>query len=115
RYVAHDSFVAAARKLKDNDGRPLWVPSMTGGAPSTINGHPYTVDNNLAPLGAGSTPAVFGDIKEAYLVRVVNGAQTLRLTERYADFLQVGFLGFQRLDGKVQNASAARKLEIAAV
>ncbi len=86
---------------------------MVGGVPSTINGHPYTVDNSMPALAAGATPAVFGDIKEAYLVRVVNGAQTLRLTERYADFLQVGFLGFQRLDGKVQNAAAARKLTIA--
>jgi HK97 family phage major capsid protein len=53
----------------------------------------------------------FGDIEEAYVVRQVRGAQVMRLTERYADFLQVGFLAFQRWDAKVQNTAAAKALQ----
>jgi hypothetical protein len=46
----------------------------------------------------------FGDIREAYVIRDVSDFALLRLNERYADYLQVGFLGFQRSDGTLQNA-----------
>jgi HK97 family phage major capsid protein len=111
QYVLHDDVVRAARKLKDANRNPLWAPAMAGGIPSTINGRPYTVDNSLPALAAGSRSVVYGDIRAGYIIRVVNGAQTLRLTERYADYLQVGFLGFQRLDGKVQDNGALAVLE----
>lgn len=110
RYIVHDTAVKALRKIKDTTGRPLWAPSVAEGAPSTLNGKPYTVDNGLATLAAGSKSLVYGDIGAAYLVREVAGAQTLRLAERYAEYLQVGFHGFQRLDAKVQDTSAAAVL-----
>lgn len=111
-YVLSDSALRALRKLKDTTGRPLWAPSIIGGTPATINGRPYTVDNGMAAVADGAKPIVYGDIKAAYLIRLVRGAQVLRLTERYADFLQVGFLGFQRLDAIVQDASAAATLTV---
>lgn len=110
RYVIHDTVLRSLRKIKDTTGRPIWVPAIAGGVPSSINGQPYTVDNGLAIQANGSKSVVFGDIRAAYLVREVRGAQTLRLAERYAEFLQVGFLGFQRLDGKVQDTAAAAVL-----
>lgn len=113
-YVLADTALRDIRKIKDNQGRPLWVPAMAGGVPSTLNGQPYTIDNSFPVTAAGSKSIVYGDIKEAYAIRIVNGAQTLRLAERYAEFLQVGFLGFQRLDGTVQNASAAAVLQLKA-
>lgn len=112
RYVLHDLALRELRKIKDTQGRPLWVPAIAGGPPSTINGYAYTIDNSLPAPADGAKPIVFGDIRAAYAVRIVNGAQTLRLGERYADYLQIGFLGFQRLDGKVQDASAAAALQI---
>jgi hypothetical protein len=36
---------------------------------------------------------------------IVSDFALLRLTERYADFLQVGFLGFERSDGTMQDAT----------
>lgn len=109
-YLLHDTALRDFRKLKDTTGRPLWVPAIAGGIPSTINGQPYTVDNSLPAFAGGSKSVVFGDIHAAYVARVVAGAQTLRLAERYAEYLQVGFLGFQRLDGIVQDNSAAAVL-----
>lgn len=110
RYIVHDSVIKAVRKLKDSQGRPLWAPAISVGAPSTINGRPYTVDNSLAALAASSKSVIYGDIRAAYLIRQVAGAQTMRLSERYADYLQVAFLGFQRLDAKVQDTQAAAVL-----
>ncbi|MFE6228913.1 phage major capsid protein [Cellulosimicrobium sp. NPDC057862] len=112
RYALSDSALRELRKIKDTQGRPLWVPAIAGGVPSTINGYAYTIDNSLPVFAADAKPIVFGDLKAAYVARIVNGAQTLRLAERYAEFLQVGFLGFQRLDGIVQDTSAAAVLTV---
>lgn len=77
RYLLHDTAVREIRKIKDSQNRPLWVPAMAGGVPSTINGQPYTVDNSLPTFAASSKSIVFGDIRQAYVVRVVRGAQLM--------------------------------------
>jgi HK97 family phage major capsid protein len=110
RYVFADTALRNLRMQLDAQQRPLWAPSVGDGAPNTINGYPYTVDNNMAALGTGSRSVVFGDIRAAFIVRAVAGAQTLRLTERWADYLQVGFLGFARFDSLVQDNNAAAVL-----
>lgn len=108
RYAFNDLSLAILRKLKDADDRPLWVPSLTAGAPSTINGYAYTVDNGLPAPAAAAKSLFFGDLNAGYVLRRVNGGQLMRLEERYAEFLQVGFLSFLRMDGKLDDTSAIR-------
>jgi len=107
-YAMNDLTLAAIRKLKDSQNRPLWVPSVAGGVPSTINGRPYVIDNKLPVPAANAKSILFGDFKTGYVARRVAGAQVLRLSERYADFLQVGFFGFARWDGVIQDAAAVK-------
>lgn len=106
-YLISDSALKATRLIKDGDLRPLWMPmaaaGFEGGFPATINGFGYTVDVNLPIVEALSTPIVFGDLSN-YWIRDVVDIQMLRLTERYADFLQVGFLAFSRADGRKVDA-----------
>lgn len=111
RYAFNDAALKLLRKLKDNDGRPLWVPSLTSGAPSTINGYAYTVDNGLPAPAVDGKSLFFGDFASGYVLRRVNGGQLMRLDERYAEFLQVGFLGFLRLDGKLDDTAAIRAFQ----
>ena len=111
QYAMNDLTLAAIRKLKDSQNRPLWVPSVAGGVPSTINGRPYTIDNKLPAPAANAKSILFGDFKTGYIARRVSGAQVLRLSERYADFLQVGFFGFARWDGVIQDAAAVKAYE----
>lgn len=96
------------RKLKDSQNRPLWEPSLQAGTPDTLLGY-NVVLNNLVPAPAANAKSIlFGNFRDAYLIRDVAGVQVLRLQERYADFLQVGFLAFARSDGTLQNASAVK-------
>ena len=44
------------------------------------------------------------------MVRRVTGGALMRLAERYAEYLQVGFLAYERADALVQDASAAKLL-----
>jgi HK97 family phage major capsid protein len=108
RYIFHDLTLKALRLITDGDDRPLWLPVPTAGFPATINGFPYTVDNSMPQMAASAKSIVFGDIRAGYVIRRVRGVQTLRLAERYADYLQVGFLAFERHDGMIQDTSAIK-------
>lgn len=108
QFVTSDAGLKLARKLKDADGRPLWEPSVQVGAPSTLLGSAVIIDNGVAAPAGSAKSFGFGDINAAYVVRQVAGGQMMRLEERYADYLQVGFFGFMRLDAKPDDASAFR-------
>lgn len=110
-FMLHDLVLKQIRKLVDDDKRPLWEPSLQTGVPDTLLGHPVIVNNDMASTVATTVKSVaFGDFVQAYVWRTVAGGQLVRLDERYADRLQVGFFGFGRADGVVQNASAAKVL-----
>ncbi|MYV56511.1 phage major capsid protein [Streptomyces sp. SID3212] len=114
RYLMHDFTLKVIRKLKDGQSRPLWTPVPAPGFPSTINGFEYTLDNSMPIPAASAKTIAFGDFKAGYVIRQVQAVQTLRLVERYAEYLQVAFLGFARMDGGIQDSSAIRLYQHAA-
>lgn len=114
KFMMHQSARKAARKLKDSQNRPLWEPSLQAGAADNLMGYPVRINNDMPTLAASSKSVLFGNIRQAYVARIVKELTTLRLTERYADFLQVGFLAFERADGTMQDANAVRVFQTTA-
>lgn len=116
RFKLHDLVLAYVRKIRDDSGgsglgRPIWEPSVQAGVPDLLLGYPYSVNNDMdSTVAATKKTAAFGDFASAFVVRKVNGGQMMRLTERYADYLQVGFLGYERADSIVQDTSAVKLL-----
>lgn len=103
RFMMSDAMLKELKKLKDSDGRPLWVASMAVGEPNTILGYPYVINQDVAVPAASAKSLLFGDFAQ-YWIRDVRGITLLRLGERYADFLQVGFLAFLRTGGGLVDA-----------
>lgn len=108
RFVMSDSALKMVRKLKDGNNLPLWQPSTQLGVPDTLLGYGVTIDNGVPVPAANAKSIGFGDVNAAYVVRQVSGGQMMRLEERYADYLQVGFFGFVRLDAKPDDGAAFR-------
>ena len=108
-----DTALATFRKLKDTTNQYLWQPSMQAGVPDSLFGYPVEINSDMPAMTTGLKPVAFGDFYEGYLIRDVRGFQLLRMDERYADYLQVGFLGFARSDGLVRNASAYKVITLA--
>lgn len=77
-------------------------------------GYPVYTSPDFAATGASAKIGVFGDIGQAYQIRRVNGFSLQRQTELYSNNGQVGFRGFERVDGRVRNASAAIVLQMSA-
>lgn len=103
RFMMHDSSLKVIKKLVDAQSRPLWLPGLAVQAPDTILGYPYTINQDVAVMAANARSILFGDFSK-YFVRSVRGLTMMQLRERYAEFLQVGFLGFQRFDGDLIDA-----------
>jgi len=105
RWMFHDSTLRQIKRLKDNDGRPIWLPGIAVNAPDTILGYRYIVNQDVPQIGPGAKAVLFGDFQK-YKIRVARGVTLLRLTERYAEKLQVGFLAFARYDGNLVDAGS---------
>ncbi len=103
RFMFNDSTLKILKKLKDTQGRPLWLPGLAVREPDTILQYPYTINQDVANVGSSAISALFGDLKK-YKIRDVRGVTVLRLVERYAEFLQIGFLAFSRHDGELVDA-----------
>ncbi|MFF8659467.1 phage major capsid protein [Streptomyces huasconensis] len=108
QFMLADSTLGSVRKLKDTQNRPLWEPSVQAGVPDKVVGYSYIVNQDMPAMAANAKSILFGDFFAGYLIRDVSDIQTLRLSERYADFLQVGFLAFARTDGTPQDTAAIR-------
>jgi len=98
-----DTILKALKQLKDAENRPIWLPGTQLREPDTVNGFPYTVNQNMAGFGVDNKVVSFGDFSH-YKIRDVRGGMVLRLTERYADYAQVGFIGFFRHGGILADA-----------
>lgn len=101
-WMFNDKTLMALKTLKDGDGRPLWLPGLAVQSPDTILGYPYVINQDMPEMAAGAKAILFGDFSY-YFIRDVMDLRVLRLDERYADFLQVGFLAFMRCDGTFAN------------
>lgn len=103
RFMMADSTLKAIKKLKTGDGQYLWQSGVALKEPDTIDGKPYTINQDMAAMATSAKSVLFGDFKK-YFIRRVKGVQVLRLVERYADFNQTGFVAFQRWDGNLVDA-----------
>jgi len=102
-WLLGDGIVRTAKKLKDGQGRPLWVPGVAVREPDTILGYRYAIDMEIPDPAAEAKTMYFGDFSKFH-IRDVKSMQMLRLAERYADYLQVGFLVFSRHDSALLDA-----------
>jgi len=112
RYMMSDQVLRSLKMIKDRYGRPLWQAGIRDREPDTINGYAYAINPYMDQLQtAASSPVVtantmlFGQLAK-YVVRRVRNLSVLRLTERYAEYGQVGFLGFYRFDGQLVDAGS---------
>ena len=96
--------------LVDDAGRPLLQAQAQSGAGTAIQkqllGHEVVLDPGMPGIGDQAKFIVFGDLRMSYIIRRVNGFHLLRLNELYAVNGFVGFLGWARMDGRVQNLNS---------
>ena len=109
-WVLNDATVKQIRKLKDTTGQYLWQPSLVAGTPDTILGRPVKTSAFMPTAAAGAKTIAFGDFKY-YWIADRQGRTFKKLSELYAANGQVGFMGTQRVDGKLILPEAIKVLQ----
>lgn len=110
-FMMNDSSLKVIRKVKDTEGRPIFVPGYAtgapGGAPATLLDRQIRINQDVAAMGANAKSILFGNLKN-YRIRQVLAANLFRFTDSaYAKKGQVGFLAFSREGGNLLDVSGA--------
>ena len=100
--------------LKDTLGRPLFIPNPNTGSLDQILGLPIVLNQALPNATTpAATGILLGDFEEGYILRTDGGLSILRLDERFADTLEVGFIGYSRIGGAMTDAGTHPILTLA--
>ncbi|MES9986194.1 MAG: phage major capsid protein, partial [Candidatus Thiodiazotropha sp. 6PLUC6] len=110
-WVMNDKTLLQAKEMLDQNGRPLWKPSMADGSPALVDGDSYIIDQGVAEPGAAAVALGYGDAGE-FLIRDVLGFTLHRLVEKYIDYGQIGFLAFMRTDSELMDKAAFKVLKM---
>lgn len=110
KWLFNDATLAAIEGIVDTTGRPLlWNAGtdLSGGFGLTLLGFPVVIDQGMPALTGSTKVIVFGNLHDAYIVRQVKGFAVVTLNELYAINGQVGYFGWMRADGMVQDPFSA--------
>lgn len=110
-WTMNDATIKGIRKLKDNNGQYLWQPSLVANTPDTLLGRPIKTSAYMPTMATAAKAIAFGDFKY-YWIADRQGRSFKRLNELYAANGQVGFLGTQRVDGKLILPEAIKVLQM---
>lgn len=103
---------AVVRSILDDVNRPLVMANASSGMGSGVEkrllGYPVVIDDDMPAFpGAGNEHfIIFGDLREAYVIRRVSNLAVVVNPWTRANNGQVEFTAWERADGAVQNRSA---------
>jgi HK97 family phage major capsid protein len=110
-FMFNDNTLAKLRKLKDGQGRPIFVPGYEtgapGGAPDRILGRPFWINQDMANMAANAKSVLCGAFSK-YRVRRVMDLTLFRMTDSaFTRNGQVGFLAMNRMGGNLVDVSGS--------
>ena len=115
-WMMNDTILGYLRTLDmSTDTTHIFVPgNVITGVPDTLLGHRIFVNNDLTgttnSLPVASTKHIyFGDFSN-YVIRMIRDVTISRNDQLYWADLEVGFMGFMRLDGNLLDQSAIKAL-----
>ena len=105
-FLCNETLLLQLMLLKDLNGNYIWKPGLDVAKPDTILGRPIYTSSYMPAITGNATQdknkkvLLFGDFNYYWIAD--RKARTLkRLNELYAVTDQVGFIGTQRVDGKL--------------
>jgi HK97 family phage major capsid protein len=114
-YQMHDTSLKVVRKIKDGQGRPIFVPGyeanamVNGGAPDTLMGRPIHINQDMPTMAANAKSITFGQ-HDKYVIRDVMDLTVFRMTDSAFTLNgQIGFVAFMRTGGNFIDVGGAVK------
>lgn len=109
-FMFNDATLAVIRKLKDGQGNYLWqMGDVTAGAPGTLLGYRYHVNQAMPSIATGNKVVLFGDFSKYYVRKV--GAPLVGAMQDKDFFPGYGVAGYIRFDGELVDTAAVKHLK----
>ena len=111
-FLTNDQTIGYLRKLKDQNGHPLWHDSVEDGEPGRILGFKVFTSPYFPVMTAGVPAIAFGDFSY-YNIGDRGTRSFAELKELFAGNGMVGFVAKERVDGKLILPEAVKLLKMA--
>lgn len=110
-FVMNSATAGEVRKMKDAQGRFLWMEGMTMEQPARLLGYPVAIIEDMPNIAAGSFSVLFGDFGHGYTVAERPDLRILR--DPYSAKPNVVFFATKRVGGDVTDYAAIKALKFA--
>lgn len=112
KWMMNDSSLKVVEKLKDSQGRPIFIPGydgLGGAVPDRLMGYEIVINQDMAVMAANAKSILFGDFS-FYKIRDAMGLQMFRFEDSsYIKLGQIGFLAWMRVGGSFIDVGGAVK------
>ena len=108
-FVMNSRTAGEVRKMKDAQGRFLWVEGLSMDHPARLLGYPVTIVEDMPDIGVDSFPIAFGDFSHGYTVAERPDMRVLR--DPYSAKPHVMFYATKRVGGDVTDYAAIKVLK----
>jgi len=111
-FVMNSKTAGHVRKLKDNDGRFVWVDGIAMGEPARLMGYRVLIAEDMPDIADNSMSIAFGDFNAGYTVAERPDLRVLR--DPFSAKPHVLFYATKRVGGAVSDFAAIKLLKFAA-
>ena len=108
-WLMNSATAGVVRKLKDAEGRHVWVDSLQQGQPPLLLGHPVEIDEAMPNIGADQFAIAFGNLQRAYTIVEMPGLRFL--SDPYTQKPFVKLFNYRRVGGGCNNTEAIKLLK----
>ncbi|MDO6414032.1 phage major capsid protein [Sphingomonas sp. BIUV-7] len=110
-WLASSDFLSSLAKLKDGDGKPIWVPSFREDVPGMLLGYPVIECEHMQPTtAAGNFPLAFGNWQRGYVIG--DRTQLNILRDPYTTKGIIKWYFRKRVHGSILNSEAIKVMKI---
>jgi HK97 family phage major capsid protein len=110
-FVMNSKTAGAVRKMKDADGRFLWLDGLAEGEPARLMGYRVLICEDMPDVAANAFPVAFGDFGSGYTIAERPDVRILR--DPFSAKPHVLFYATKRVGGDVTDFAAIKLLRIA--
>lgn len=111
-FIMNSRTAGEMRKMKDSQGRFIWVEGMMQAQPALLMGYPVVIVEEMPDIAAGAIAVAFGDFGHGYTVAEKPDLRVLR--DPYSAKPHVLFYATKRVGGDVTDFAAIKGLKFSA-
>ena len=108
-FIMNSRTAGEVRKMKDNQGRFLWMEGLQANQPPLLIGYPALIVEEMPDIGSGAHAIAFGNFTQGYTIAERPDLRILR--DPYTARPNVTFFATKRVGGDVTDYAAIKTLK----